>query len=194
MRTELSRCERDLPARLARRLSLPTSSLAPIKRWALSTEHWAVSSLQLSQHLFVTNTRRQNWNLDSPYIAYGHGNLNPMWIKLKFRYWKMFKLIYPRLFRDEPELMFTLELEEKDSWQANLAWWRSRMAGDCSWWISSIIVRWAPGFKQLTCKVFTALFLTVKLKKGIRLDVIFLSEDSECCFVELLKDFITNKL
>ena len=51
--------------------------------------------------------------------------------------------------------MFTLELEEKDSWQANLVRWTSRMAGDCSWWISSIIVRWAPGFKQLTCKVFT---------------------------------------
>ena len=32
MRTELSRCEKELPARLARRLSLPTSSLAPIKR------------------------------------------------------------------------------------------------------------------------------------------------------------------
>merc|ERR1712110_844476 len=46
MRTELSRCEKELPARLARRLSLPTSSLAPIKRnepelmFTLELEEW----------------------------------------------------------------------------------------------------------------------------------------------------------
>ena len=36
---------------------------------------------------------------------------------------KMFKLIYLRFFRDEPELMFTLELEEWDLWQAKAPYW-----------------------------------------------------------------------
>ena len=152
----------------------------------MGTEHWALSSLQLSQELFVTNNRRQNWNFY---------HTLPMWIKLKFRYWKMFKLIFIPDFSGMNQSWcspwsWRKRTRDRPTWPGGRPEWQETVLGGFPALLSDELL----DSNNWLAKCSLPCSWQWKLKKGIRLDVIFLSEDSECCFVELLKDFITNKL